>query len=83
MTRVAARWPASLRANGLRGVANGDGQRRRQAALPGAAESAVGDDLRGRGQVGVRQHDDRVLGAALALRALAVGGAARVDIAAP
>ena len=61
-------------------LADGDGQRSRQAALPGAAEGAVGQDARGHLQVGVRQDHDRVLGAALALGALAVGRRPAVDV---
>jgi hypothetical protein len=55
--------------------ADGDGQRGGQAALPGAAEGGVGDDARRHLHVGVGQHDDGVLGAALGLHALAVGRA--------
>jgi hypothetical protein len=57
----------------LVGVGHGDGQRRGQAALPGVAKGAVGDDAGGQRHVGVGQDDDRVLGAALRLHALAVG----------
>ena len=44
----------------------------RQASLPGAAERAVADDLRGHLHVGIRQNDDVILRAALALGALAL-----------
>ena len=60
--------------------ADRDRQGDRQAALPGAAEGAVGDDLHCHLHVGIRQDDDRVLGPALGLGALAVGGRAAVDV---
>ena len=72
---------ADLRRERLRRLGDGDDDRRRQAALAGAAERRVGDDLRRHVHVGVGQDDDRVLGAALALHALAVGGRAAVDVA--
>src|SRR5712692_6954289 len=53
---------------------HGDGQ----AALPGAAEGAVADDLRGHLHVSVWQNNDMVLGAALALRSLSVLTGARI-----
>ena len=58
------------------GDRHGDGQ----AALSGAGEGAVADDLGGVVEVGVGQHDGMVLGSALALHALAVGGGARIDV---
>ena len=60
--------------------ADGDGDADGEAALPGASEGRVGDDLGGGFRVGVGQYDDVVFCAALALHALAAGGAARVDI---
>ena len=55
---------------------DGDGE----AALAGASEGAVADDLRGHGHVGVGKNDDVILRSALALRAFAVGGGARVNV---
>ncbi len=52
-----------------------------QAALPGASECGVGQNPGGHFHVGIRQNDDRILRAALALRALAVGRRAAIDIA--
>ena len=62
-------------------VANGDRHRRRQAALSGAAERGVGQNPRGHFHVGVRHHDYGILGAALALRAFAVGRCPAIDVA--
>ena len=67
-------------AKSLLRFADGDRDRDGEAALPGATEGAVADDLRGHRHVGVGKNDDVILGAALALRALAVGGGARVDV---
>ena len=79
MRRDAAASPMSG-VNVLRRFVHRDHDRRRQAALPGAAERGVGDDARGHRHVRVRQDHDRVLGPALRLRALAVGGRAAVDV---
>jgi len=51
-----------------------------EATLAGAAECTVTDDLRGHRHVRVGEDDDVILGPALALRAFAVGGSARVNI---
>ncbi len=51
-----------------------------QAALPGVAEDAVGDDLGSHLQVGVRQDDQGILRPALCLDALAGGRAAGIDV---
>src|ERR1700688_2967226 len=67
-------------AESLLRFADGDGDGDGEAALAGASEGAVADDLRGHGHVGVGENDDMILGSALALRALAVGGGARVDV---
>ena len=55
-----------------------DDARQRWPAQPNAESATI---LRGHLEVGVGQHDDRVLGAALALHALAVGRGAAVDVA--
>ena len=60
--------------------ADGDRDADREAALTGAPEGGVGDDLSGGFRIGVGQNDDMVLGAALALDALSARGAARVDV---
>ena len=62
-------------AESLLRFADGDGHGDRQAALARAAERAVADDLRRHLHIGIRQNDDVILRAALALRALAVGAA--------
>ena len=67
-------------AEGAGRLSHGDRERRREAALAGAAERAVGDDFRRRRHVGVGHDDHRVLRATLALDALAGGRAARVDV---
>ena len=61
--------------------AHRDGDGDGEAALAGASEGAVADDARGHVDVGVRQDDDVVLGAGLALHALAVRRGRRVDVA--
>ena len=55
-------------------VADGDGNAHGEAALAGAAERAVADDLRGEFHVGIGKNDDVIFCAALALHALAAGG---------
>src|SRR5260370_34394727 len=62
-------------------LADGDGDRCRQAALTGTAEGRVGDDTRRHLHVGVGQDDRCVLRASLALRALAIGRCAAVHVA--
>src|SRR5579863_1826474 len=61
--------------------ADRDSDRDCEATLTGASKSAVADDLRGHGHVGVGEHDDVILGSALALAALAFLAGARVDVA--
>src|SRR3984957_3297125 len=61
--------------------ADGDCHRDGEAALARASESAVADDLRGHGHVGVGEDDDVVFRAALALAAFALFAAAGVDVA--
>ena len=60
--------------------ANGDGDGNGEAALAGAAERAVADDLRGEFHVRIGKNDDVIFRAALALHAFAAGGGARVDM---
>ena len=60
--------------------ADGDRDADGEAALTGAAEGGVGNDLSGGFGIGVGQNDDMVFGAALALHALSARGAARVDV---
>jgi hypothetical protein len=60
------------------GLAHRDCQRGRQAALASAAERAVGNYPGSGFQVGIRQDDDRILGAALDLGSLAGGRGAGV-----
>ena len=62
-------------AEGLLRIAHRDRDRNGQAALARAAEGAVADDLRRHLHVGIRQDDDVVLRAALALHAFAVAPA--------
>ena len=64
----------------LCGVAHGDSHRTRQTALARAPERAVGHDADRHFDIGVGQHDDRVLRAALALRAFAVRGGAGIHV---
>ena len=52
----------------------------REAALAGAAEARLGAHLRGARHVGVRHHEHEVLRAAQGLHALALLGAALVDV---
>src|SRR5271169_1619499 len=59
---------------------NGDGYRDGKAALSGAAEGAVADDLRGEFHVCVGKNDDVIFCAALALHALAACGRTRVNV---
>ena len=51
-----------------------------ETALTGASEGGVGDDFGGLLGVGIGKNDDVILGAALALYALAAGGAASIDV---
>ena len=51
-----------------------------EAALPGASKCGVGNDFRRGLLIGVGQHDDVILGAALALHTLAACRSARVNV---
>ena len=67
-------------AKSLLRFADGDRDGDGEAALAGAAEGAVADDLRGHGHVGIGEHDNMIFGSALALGTFAVGGGAGVDV---
>ncbi len=61
-------------------VTDRDSYRHRQAALTRTTEGAVADDLRRHVHVGIRQNDDVILGAALALCTLSVRTGPGVDM---
>src|ERR1700728_1683444 len=61
--------------------ADSDCDRDGETTLSRAAEGAVADDLRRHGHVGVRKNHDVILGATLALAALALLARTRVDVA--
>src|SRR6266404_4849050 len=61
-------------------LANRDGDRNGEASLARASERAVADDLRRQLHVGIGENNHVILGAALALHALAAGRGARVNM---
>ena len=63
------------------GIAHGNRNGNCQAALAGAPERAIGDDLRGHLHIRVRKNDDVVLRSSLALCTLPVRSGTRVNIA--
>src|SRR5215470_6956388 len=68
-------------AEGRLRLANRDRDRDCQAALPGAAECAVADDLGCHLHIGIGKDDDWILCAALALGALSLFSSTGVDVA--
>ena len=78
--RSRRRIPAMASVKRLRRFADGDGYRNGEAPLASAAEGAVADDLGAHFEIGIGQDDHMVLRATLALHALTVGRAFRVDI---